>query len=216
MKAITVQQPWANLVTDGTKYIVTRGRRTNYRGTLAVHAAKTDLHLRAHDGCPAACHGRALATASRNAHWHRLPLGVIVATGTLVDCAPIGGPTDFSTGLVEAPPAFADRAVVVHHPALGPFDESLVLDDPGKGPCDISDQLPYGDFSPGRWALLLDDVQPVEARCPACWGSYPYPTRKLCCLCHGKLRVAPVPARGGPGDLWDWEPDCGTVPTRPS
>ena len=209
LKAITVQQPWANLVADGTKHIVTRSRRTSYRGRLVIHAAKTDLHLRAHNEYPAACHGRALATASGNAHWPRLPLGVIVATCTLADCAPIGGPTDFSTGLVEGePPAFPDRAVVVRHPALGPCDESLVLDDPGEGPRDISDELPYGDFSPGRWALFLEDVQPVEARCPACWGlgSYPYPTRWLCRLCHGELHVPPVPARGGPGDLWDWEP----------
>lgn len=209
LKATTVQQPWANLVADGTKYVVTRSRRTSYRGRLIVYAAKTDLHLHSHDKYLAACHGRALATASRNAHGHQLPLGVIVATGTLVDCAPIGGPTDFSTGLVEGePPALADRAVVVCHSALAPLDESLVLDDPGKGPRDISDQLPYGDFRPGRWALFLEDVQPVEARCPACWGSgsSPYPTRLLCRLCRGKLRVAPVPTRGGPGDLWDWEP----------
>ncbi len=105
-------------------------------------------------------------------------------------------------------PASAGQVVVVRHSAFGLFDESLVLDDPEKGCRDISDQLPYGDFRSGRWALLLEDPQPVEARCPACWGSgsYPYPTRLLCGLCRGKLHVPPVPARGKPGALWDWEP----------
>lgn len=33
------------------------------------------------------------------------------------------------------------------------------------------DQRPYGDFTPGLWALLFDDVEPTTERCPACWGS---------------------------------------------
>jgi len=174
MKAITVRQPWADLVANGTQHVLTTRRRTGYRGRLVVHTA-----------------------------------GAIVAAGQLVDCAPIGGPTDFSTGLLEGErPTSADHVVVVHHPALGFLDEALVLDDPERGCSDISDQLPYGGFRPGRWALLLKDVRPVEARCPACWGSgsYPYPTRMLCVLRKGRLRVPPVPARGKSGVLWDWEP----------
>ena len=31
---------------------------------------------------------------------------------------------------------------------------------------DVTDQLPYGDFAPGRWAWLLTNVQPTDA------GSY--------------------------------------------
>ena len=202
MKAITASRPTVDALLSGNMYILTAKHSTDYRGRLAIHVAQRKGYN------PALCWRHDLAvihTGTANV----VQTSAIVATCTLVDCAPIGGPTDFSTGLVEGePPAFADRAVVVRHPALGPCDESLVLDDPGKGPRDISDQLPYGNFRPGHWALFLEDVQPVEARCPACWssGSHPYPTRKLCRLCQGKLRVAPVPARGGPGDLWDWEP----------
>lgn len=31
----------------------------------------------------------------------------------------------------------------------------------------ITDQLPYADFTPGRWALLLDDVRPLPEPVPA-------------------------------------------------
>ena len=29
---------------------------------------------------------------------------------------------------------------------------------------DISDQLPYGDWRPGRWAWRLTDAEPVQSR----------------------------------------------------
>lgn len=40
MKAITLTQPWATLVAIGSKRIETRSWSTNYRGSLAIHAAK--------------------------------------------------------------------------------------------------------------------------------------------------------------------------------
>jgi activating signal cointegrator 1 len=40
MKAITLTQPWATLVAIGAKRIETRSWPTNYRGPLAIHAAK--------------------------------------------------------------------------------------------------------------------------------------------------------------------------------
>jgi activating signal cointegrator 1 len=40
MKALSLTQPWATLVATGEKTIETRGWRTNYRGLVAVHAAK--------------------------------------------------------------------------------------------------------------------------------------------------------------------------------
>lgn len=41
MKAITISQPWANLVAEGLKIVETRNWQTNYRGPLAIHAGKT-------------------------------------------------------------------------------------------------------------------------------------------------------------------------------
>lgn len=40
MKALTLWQPWATLVAIGAKRIETRSWSTNYRGPLAIHAAK--------------------------------------------------------------------------------------------------------------------------------------------------------------------------------
>lgn len=41
MRALTLQQPWADLVAQGVKTIENRTWRTEYRGDLVIHAAKT-------------------------------------------------------------------------------------------------------------------------------------------------------------------------------
>jgi len=38
MKALTVRQPWAELIIRGRKDVENRTRRTNHRGLLAIHA----------------------------------------------------------------------------------------------------------------------------------------------------------------------------------
>src|ERR1700722_19135273 len=40
MKALTLTQPWATLVSIGAKRVETRSFRVSYRGSLAIHAAK--------------------------------------------------------------------------------------------------------------------------------------------------------------------------------
>lgn len=47
----------------------------------------------------------------------------------------------------------------------------------GIEPIDVSDQQPYGDFAPGRWAWLLDHVEQLPQ---------------------------PVPAKGRQG-VWNWD-----------
>jgi hypothetical protein len=41
MKALSFTQPWASLVIDGRKKIETRSWPTNFRGEIAIHAAKS-------------------------------------------------------------------------------------------------------------------------------------------------------------------------------
>ena len=41
MKALSIRQPWAELILQGRKTIELRTWTTNYRGRLAVHAAQT-------------------------------------------------------------------------------------------------------------------------------------------------------------------------------
>ena len=38
--AITLRQPWAQFMANGTKLFETRSRATHFRGWLAIHAAK--------------------------------------------------------------------------------------------------------------------------------------------------------------------------------
>jgi hypothetical protein len=40
MKAISVRQPWANMIFEGNKTIETRNLFTNYKGPLMIHASK--------------------------------------------------------------------------------------------------------------------------------------------------------------------------------
>jgi hypothetical protein len=77
MKAITVTQPWATLIAVGHKRIETRSWQTHYRGTIAIHAAKTWTKADK-------------AFAAEEVALGRLPvcypLGAVVATARLVDC----------------------------------------------------------------------------------------------------------------------------------
>lgn len=44
MKAITIWQPWASLLACGAKKFETRSWATDYRGPIAIHAAKKDIY----------------------------------------------------------------------------------------------------------------------------------------------------------------------------
>ncbi len=95
-----------------------------------------------------------------------LPLGAIVATATLVDVVPII-------------PRLAEDAPIPHALVVGNFGpgEDLALFREGDAfASGHDDQLPYGDFTPGRYAWLLSDV----VRLPE-----------------------PIPCRGHQG-LWEW------------
>ncbi|PZO07622.1 MAG: hypothetical protein DCF29_03730 [Alphaproteobacteria bacterium] len=78
IKAISLWQPWASLIAAGVKRHETRHWATQYRGPIAIHAAKT-LDLA---GAP-----DQLIEAISGPYWTKdLPLGVVVAVGRLADC----------------------------------------------------------------------------------------------------------------------------------
>ena len=89
---LSLWQPWATLIAIGAKRIETRGWATNYRGPLAIHAAKNTTQI---EVC------RELEFSEHLQGWiddwegekldHHLPLGAIVAVADLVDCVPITG-----------------------------------------------------------------------------------------------------------------------------
>lgn len=83
-RAISLTQPWATLVAIGAKQYETRSWRTNYRGWLAIHAAKgfpQDCRMR----CYAQPFARVLAEAGFNTD-KDLPRGKVIALVNLTDC----------------------------------------------------------------------------------------------------------------------------------
>lgn len=80
MKALTVRQPWATAIALGVKCVETRAWRTQYRGRIAIHAAK---------GMPRS--NREFATKEQRRGLlpeGALPLGVVVCTARIADCIP--------------------------------------------------------------------------------------------------------------------------------
>lgn len=92
MKAISLWQPWASLISTGAKQIETRSYKTNVRGRIAIHAARKfqlgdlqEVILRTRpfqDGLAS------LARPNAKVNLFDLPFGKIVATCELVACLP--------------------------------------------------------------------------------------------------------------------------------
>jgi hypothetical protein len=76
MKALTLWQTWATLVSIGAKTIETRSWGTSYRGPLAIHAAKQDISY--HE----------MLLFADLLKGVRLPLGRVVAICELYDVLP--------------------------------------------------------------------------------------------------------------------------------
>jgi hypothetical protein len=87
MKAITLYQPFAALIAIGAKRIETRSWSTNYRGPLAIHAAK-GFPKWAKDLSKESPFSETLYSRFVGLEiWRQLPLGSIVATCELENCA---------------------------------------------------------------------------------------------------------------------------------
>lgn len=155
MRALTLTQPWASLVAIGAKKIETRSWPTRYRGPLAIHAS-----ARFPRSCQDLCAkppflGPLAGTYRQNRagqfyldEWLKnIPLGAVVAVATLVDCRPTG--VTLSTL---------------------PFGADWL-------PAEDSPEYAFGDFSPGRFGWLLENVQRLKP---------------------------PIPAKGALG-VWEWD-----------
>lgn len=77
MKAISLWQPWASAIALGLKRIETRGWSTNYRGPIAIHAAKRWGREQREFAAIEHTLGRLPA---------RLPFGAIVAVAEIEGC----------------------------------------------------------------------------------------------------------------------------------
>lgn len=83
-RAISLTQPWATLMAIGAKRVETRGWKTNFRGWVAIHAAKGFP-----GDCKRLCYQSPFAGALAGAGYNKpenLPRGVILAITEIVDC----------------------------------------------------------------------------------------------------------------------------------
>ena len=132
MRVVTLHQFWATLMALALKKNETRGRRINYRGPLAIHAAKTipdyvkDEWKR---------NGRARTVLSEHGYptLESLPRGVILAVVNLIDCLPTSDRQIF------------DWSRTRHHLPRPDTDEYL-----------------FGNYQPGRWAWITEDCEMLQ------------------------------------------------------
>jgi hypothetical protein len=142
IKALSLTQPYATLIALGYKLIETRPRRTSYRGPLLIHASATRAPW-AKDAC-----NESLIASILERHgltYETLPRGVILCRCELREVARM---------VVEPTPATKR--------AKKPRPAELVLSEVSPA------ERAVGFYAPGRFALMLADVQllpePVQAK----------------------------------------------------
>lgn len=92
MKALTIWQPWAGMVAAGIKKNETRSWGTHYRGQIAIHAAKQDIHIGwcrylSDEAAEVICRRLELPEIFNTIE--TFPTGCILGTAELVDCIKI-------------------------------------------------------------------------------------------------------------------------------
>ena len=140
MKTISLLQPWASLVAIGAKKIETRSWHTSYRGPLAIHASKA-LPYKNHDLIYREPFWTAFKSEAIDKGSALLPTGAVIATCKLVDCIKIIGRTSIAGKIVAT--RLLDRQEIE------------------------GNELAFGDYTPGRYAWILEDVRQLPEPIPA-------------------------------------------------
>ena len=132
MKAITLWEPWASLVVLDQKRNETRSWYTDYRGPLAIHAAKREASRYVVFDEPVFSALKPRQVTTEVGTGLKFDPGCILGLGNLVDCLYIG-----SNGLY----AYKNKTV-------------------GKRVCGLptGNELAFGDYSEGRFAWKLTEA----------------------------------------------------------
>lgn len=202
LACLTLHQPLATLMALKVKTIETRSwpaPKSLIGQRMGIHAAKRRVVDGQRIGAWATWRREPfdwLAPAGEHeitGNEIELPFGAIVATGVLTDCVPIvADPENVRGGL-----AIATAHGNVHVLTSDSYQR------------DFEGQAPYGDFRPGRWAWLYENVKPTIERCPRCWGlfgQYQYEVDgafRPCPTCTGAGHCDPLSAKGRQG-VWWW------------
>lgn len=187
LPVLSLDQPWASLIVAGIKTIETRPSPPNgnmrphgVRGLPGVAINRGDrIGIAATKRKPKRVirwdHGEDAPPAVERIEWlwewtdaddafgggwwdWRGPLGALVCTVRVVDAVPI---------LDRFPPERPSRGVVVV--AMGDdlaFYDWVAAFDARPWANRIDEERLLGDFRPGRWAWLLDDIEPITPPAP--------------------------------------------------
>jgi hypothetical protein len=142
VKAISLWEPWATLVAIGAKRVETRGWDTNYRGPLAIHAAKKwDSELKrltmSEPFKSSLVAGGATVESLPGLGAITLPLGKIVAVCELGGTIKIERQTLWPGGFLS--------------------DQTIPPPQPERS---------FGDYTPGRYAWLLFNIVRLDEPIP--------------------------------------------------
>lgn len=150
LKVLSLIQPWATLIALGEKKIETRSWKTNYRGELYIHAGKKlDSSICNHEPFRTVLsnHGIIFPLPSGYIHDYNaftgdIPTGMIIAKCQLVDCVKMAD-WKLNNGLRVIEATLENGQVVT------------------------GNELEFGDYAPGRYAWILDNIRPLETPIPA-------------------------------------------------
>lgn len=156
--AITLWQPWASLMAEGIKTVETRSRPYPWGKAIGERVV---LHSAVRPMKHALVMGDWIADLDVDAGWflnapdgrtrHAMFFGCALAIATLRAVVPI-----VNDGLA--------RNCVDVRPDTPSSGAGLRLDD-AQGVeriVDVSDQIPFGDFTPGRSALIFDELEKLD------------------------------------------------------
>jgi hypothetical protein len=144
VKAISLWQPWASAIALGAKRIETRDWATSYRGPLAIHAAKRCIKSEFEEFEDSCEWKGALDRGPFPFDVLDLslePFGCIVAVCRLAQCYPTH--------------AIADH--LLHETQYREWD---------KDRCYGWTEYNMGNFGPGRFGWILEDVRPLAKPIP--------------------------------------------------
>jgi hypothetical protein len=158
---LTCRQPVPRWFVEGWKTIETRSRRTHYRGPVLLHGGRRALRAACpdsgtcHHDCAEICHRTRCCGPLSFTGWDDWPTPIegVFAVAQLVECVPI----------VTSLPAREHGGVVLrrqraeYHAPSAHWPVPIV---------DITDQLRYGDFTPGGFAYIFEQIRQLNDPIP--------------------------------------------------
>lgn len=162
MKAITIWQPWAQLIAIGAKKYETRSWATNYRGPIAIHAAKRPFNTDPFFDRELNQFKEALNIPDIYS-FDSLPLGCIIATVRLVRCSKIEVEPDGTPYFRYWPNAAEILQLQKDFPGQRDYRGQRIR----RFPEAERKELLFGDWAPGRYAWELTNVTMLPEPIPA-------------------------------------------------